>query len=109
MQSESFICQMILAVASRRHCAEGSRKGQGGQRELFGLLALFTSFLLLLAQVAFWHWACSDSTLTNARLLLRMVNKTLTRFLLSAFWEWARKYFGRRSRRPCPVRSETGG
>ena len=54
-------------------------------KRTFTLLALFTSFLLLLAQVAFWHWACSDSTLPNARLLLRIENKRLTRFLLYGF------------------------
>ena len=85
MQSESFTCQDHLTVASRRLCKDGSRKGRGGQREPFALLALFTPFLLLLAQDAFWHWACSDSTLPNARLLLRMVNKMLTRFLLYVF------------------------
>src|SRR5262245_10278224 len=85
MQSESFTCQDHLTGASGRLCKEGSRKGRGGQREPFALLALFTPFLLLLAQDAFWHWACSDSTLPNARLLLRMVNKMLTRFLLYGF------------------------
>jgi hypothetical protein len=66
---------------------------QGGQRELFALLALFTSFLLLLALDAFWHWACSDSTLPNARLLLRMVNKMFTRFLLYGFLGWGAEVF----------------
>ena len=34
MQSESFICQIILTVASRRHCVEGSEKGKEGKENL---------------------------------------------------------------------------
>jgi hypothetical protein len=38
MQSESFICQMILTEASRRNYEEGSRKGKEGKENFLSSL-----------------------------------------------------------------------
>jgi hypothetical protein len=50
MQSESFICQMILTGASRRHCAEGSRKGKEGKENFL------PSLPFLLPSYSYLRW-----------------------------------------------------